>query len=133
MKDGFKDLKRLAVDVNILVAKQLNSTASRKDRLVKIPNSEGNYPEVFPQTLDQLLVAGNESRTNKRGTRAGWNREMSNAVLEFYEMERLSGGEVSSDDEDYEKTSRAKRLKVARAIGVTKTQLNFAILEAPSP
>eukprot|EP00727_Mastigamoeba_balamuthi_P012318 m51a1_g7709 hypothetical protein (165) ;mRNA; f:104638-105196 len=117
--------------LDILYAKQENSTKSRSERLVPVPRlQDGKFPKYFPICLSQLLVGGSEAlpeamtlpggRAYKRNT---WNKKKSYAVLRFYGID----DPVSGDEEDETTAhSRARRLAVARAIGVTEPQLNFA-------
>lgn len=103
-------------------AKQKNSTAGRDDNLSLVPNINGMVPDLdFPSSINAILVAGNEVLPN--GIRNDWNKMKSIALLQFY------GENDDTDNEDeYSVTSRARRLRLAKAIGVTQTQLNFAQL-----
>ncbi|KAJ3397780.1 hypothetical protein HDV05_002859 [Chytridiales sp. JEL 0842] len=70
----------------------------------------------------ELLVAGNEALPDN--TPNSWSKSKSKKLLQAY-------GEVAeesdTDDENSSK-SRARRLRVARVLGVTQAQLNFATL-----
>lgn len=116
-------LDKTMVKVNILVVKQQNSAATRSDRLQMVPRPDGSTPTVdFPETIQQLLVAGNENLPD--GQRNTWNRKKSKALLQQYED--ASESESETDDNEYSSKSRARRLKLARHLGVTNAQLNFA-------
>ncbi|EFJ44257.1 hypothetical protein VOLCADRAFT_95491 [Volvox carteri f. nagariensis] len=109
--------------VDILVAKQQNSTATRSDRLQVVPRSDGSMPTVdFPESILQLLVADNESLPD--GQRNTWNRSKSKVLLRQYEDANES--ESDTDDNEQSSKSRAQRLKLARLLGITNAQLNFA-------
>jgi hypothetical protein len=75
--------------------------------LAKIPNDQGNMPEVFPTNINELIVAGNELLPN--GQHNGWNKAKSINLLRFY------GEEDQTDNEDeYSQSSRARRFRLAR-------------------
>ena len=85
-------------------------------------DGDGVLPDVeFPQSLEVLLVAGNEALPS--GPLNSWNKKKSMALLRFY-------GEQDDTDNEDENTSRSRhrRLRLARKIGVTQTQLNFGQL-----
>ena len=87
-----------------------------------------------------LLVAGNEQLPD--GSRNKWNNKKSKSLLNFYGVEvDDSDSEPESDEDETKqelrkvkkelkeyKTSRQRRLEVAKKIGVSRTQLNFAQL-----
>ena len=105
----------------ILGAKQYNSTIGRTDELKVVLKSDGSAPICdFPRCLEQLLVAGNESLPS--GVVNTWNKVKSLALLHEYDP----GYDTDGMDADEESSkSRARRLKVASALGVTRMQLNF--------
>ena len=105
----------------ILEAKQYNSTIGRTDELKVVLKSDGSAPICdFPRCLEQLLVAGNESLPS--GDTNTWNKEKSVALLREYDP----GYDTDGMDADEESSkSKARRLKVAIALGVTRMQLNF--------
>ncbi|GLC62271.1 hypothetical protein PLESTB_001864600 [Pleodorina starrii] len=114
----------LTVGVKILSAKQHNSSVSRADRLVKVPLANGAEPaQDYPESILHLLVAGNETLPN--GTVNNWNKHKSQALLRQYAED--SGDESNTEDE-YSSRSRARRLRLARCLGITQAQLNFAQL-----
>ncbi|KAG2438893.1 hypothetical protein HYH02_010689 [Chlamydomonas schloesseri] len=116
-------LDKTMVKVDILVVKQQNSAATRSDRLQVVPRPDGSMPTVeYPESIQQLLVAGNESLPD--GQRNTWNKSKSKALLQQYEDANES--ESEADDNEYSSKSRARRLKLARHLGVTNAQLNFA-------
>jgi len=73
--------------------------------------------------LQELLVAGSEKLPD--GSTNPWNKEKSKRLLRFYDGEASSG---EDSDNELSQTSRIRRLRVALAIGITSTQLNFAQL-----
>lgn len=58
---------------------------------------------------------------NNGGGRVGWNSSKSLALIRQYEPGYASDGEGEEDAK-----SRRRRLRLARLIGVTRVQLNFA-------
>ena len=111
---GLHNLQKIAA------AKAINSQIGRSDRLVPVPCRDGEIPNVeFPETICHLLVSGNEQLPD--GGNNTWNIRKSFALLAAF-------GDQSDNDTDREDgpTSRRKRLKVAKVLGVTKGQLNFA-------
>jgi len=89
-----------------------------------VPNQQGVYPAPndFPHTINELLVAGNESLPN--GNVNWWNKKKSSSLLLFYG----EAGTESENDDEHSSRSRARRLRLAKKIGITRTQLNFAQL-----
>lgn len=80
------------------------------------------YPPVeFPPTLECLLVAGNENLPS--GAPNTWNESKSLRLLHFYGED-----EDTDTEDDNNDRSRTRRLRLARKIGVTQPQLNFAML-----
>lgn len=120
----------LARSMEAMGAKQTNSALTRDETLVVVPRTrDGAKPTdqglAYPHTLSELLVAGNESLPGK-SERNTWSRGKSRALLAFY-------GEDLSDSEDEVDAelgirARAKRLRVARVLGITQAQLNYAQL-----
>ena len=115
----------LAVRFVISDAKANNAQIGRSETLLRVPLSDGSYPMIsadipveYPTTISHLLVAGNETLPD--GGRNNWNKYKSLALLAAF-------GDASDNDTDREDgpTSRRRRLKVAKHLGVTKTQLNF--------
>ncbi|KAG2432088.1 hypothetical protein HXX76_009015 [Chlamydomonas incerta] len=118
-------LDKTMVKVDILVSKQQNSAATRSDRLQVVPRPDGSMPTVdYPESIQQLLVAGNESLPD--GQRNTWNKSKSKSLLRQYEDASESESESETDDIEDSSKSRAHRLKIARLLGVTNAQLNFA-------
>ena len=89
---------------------------------MKVPNSRGEAPSVFPDNIMMLLVAGNEKLPN--GETNSWNKKKSQQLLKFYGQEDSD----SESESEYTPTSRERRLNVAKQIGASKAQLNFAQL-----
>jgi hypothetical protein len=112
--------------LQVMKTKGLNALVGRDDRLYIVPHEDGRIPTVngidFPETLGHLLVAGNQNLPG--GNENSWNATKSHNLLRFYETN------YDSDDDGNESSfkSREKRLRVAAAIGVTRTQWNLAQL-----
>ncbi len=125
MLKSIKDqLDRTCTQVSILAAKQHNSSVSRSEGLRKVPLPGGAVPPVdFPTCIMELVVAGDEKLPD--GTKNTWNHKKSKALLQAYGED--SGTESDPDGEQSETAQRA-RWKVARCLGVTQVQLNFALL-----
>jgi hypothetical protein len=106
---------------------QNNSLLGRDESLKEIPNNDGLLPAnavppvEFPLTLQSLLVAGNELLPDR--TLNTWNKMKSIKLLRFY------GEDADTDTEnEYSPSSRARRLRIAKKIGISQSQLNFAQL-----
>ncbi|GLC69858.1 hypothetical protein PLESTF_000888200 [Pleodorina starrii] len=118
----------LTSEVKVLAAKQLNSTASRSDVLQKVPLRNGSLPTgEYPRTIMELTVAGNDALPD--GSNNPWNKARTINLLRQYdeEYEEDSGNESGDEDEQSPK-SRTRRLRLARCLGITPAQLNFAQL-----
>ena len=103
-------------------ARAFNGQIGRSEHLARVPLTDGTYPVAeFPETIANLLVAGNEKLPDGRDNT--WNKQKSRALLAIF-------GDESGNDTDREDgpTSRRQRIKVAKIMGVTQTQLNFAQL-----
>ncbi|KXZ49039.1 hypothetical protein GPECTOR_23g126 [Gonium pectorale] len=110
--------------VAVLLAKQQNSAAARTAKLVGVSCENGRMPDGdFPTTIMELLVAGNEKLPD--GSQNIWNSKKSKKLLAQYGDESYG---AQSDVGEYTMTSRVRRLKVARRMGVTQAELNFAQL-----
>jgi len=105
---------------------QYNSGVGRHEALQKVPNGEGEVPgnDIFPSTLNHLLVAGNE-RLPGTGDLNTWTKMKSRRLLHFYGAEE--GYDTESENE-YTPTARSMRNRVARELGVSQTQINLAVL-----
>ena len=115
-------LKPLHIKSDILSAKLANSQLGRSDKLAKVPKSDGIEPaEPYPNNIMQLLVAGNEKLPD--GNKNSWNKKSSRQLL----MQYGEDPEASDNDNEYSESSRYARLKVARVLGVSKAQLNYAL------
>eukprot|EP00299_Pterocystis_sp_00344_P015904 c7958_g1_i2.p1 GENE.c7958_g1_i2~~c7958_g1_i2.p1 ORF type:complete len:193 (+),score=22.38 c7958_g1_i2:22-579(+) len=118
-------LQTMDANVKILMAKQANSVIARLDTITPVPRSDGTTPAVdFPVSLSQLLVGGSETVPDQRSGRADWSIAKSKALLEAYN-EQFSDAESDSEAKK-EIKSRRLRLRVARVLGITTSQLNFA-------
>ncbi|KAG2423832.1 hypothetical protein HXX76_014992 [Chlamydomonas incerta] len=125
VEDISTKLDKTMITVDILDAKQQNAAAARSDRLQLVPRPDGAMPTVdFPESLQQLLVAGNEPLPG--GQRNTWNKSKTKALLRQYGD--ASETDDETDGDEFSSRSQAQRLKLARLLGVTSTQLNFAQL-----
>ena len=102
-------------------AKAKNAQCGRNDPLVRVPLTNGTFLDEYPPTISHLLVSGNENLHD--GGRHTWNRHKSAVILAAFRED--SGNDTDGEDGA---TSPRRRLKVAKVLGVTKTQLNFAQL-----
>ena len=76
----------------------------------------------YPRSIECLLVADNEMLPS--GTPNVWNKTKSIALLRFYGED-----EQTDTEEENSASSRARRLRLAKKLGVTKAQLNFAQMD----
>lgn len=122
--DGLKtNVARLTKDVTRIDLRYINSTLGRDDALQRVPLPDGTLPiGEYPASLATLLVAGNESLPN--GQLNTWNVTKSRDLLRQYDPDY----ETDDDVEEGSTRSRNRRLRLARVIGVTRAQLNFAQL-----
>ena len=117
------DVERLTRDVTRIDCRYINSTLGRDDPLQRVPLPDGTLPiGEYPSSLAALLVAGNESLPN--GQPNTWNARKSRDLLIQYDPNY----ETDDDIEEVSTRSRNRRLRLARVIGVTRAQLNFAQL-----
>lgn len=121
---GIKDSQKvMESSFKMLRSVQLNSMVARHEKLHKVPNNEGMYPLLdYPESLNQLLVAGNE-RLPGTGMNNSWNKRKSLELLRFYGAE---DGYDSETDNEFSLTARASRLKLARVIGISSMQIQQA-------
>ena len=113
-------LNDLHNDFSVVATKAHNAACSKDDTLRKVPLSDGSFPvNDCPQSVLNMLVAGNESLPNGQGN--NWNARKSLDLIREYEP----GYET---DENASNLSRKRRLKLAMLLGVTSTQLNIAQL-----
>lgn len=85
-------------------------------------------PANYPATLGALIVGGSELIPEGDGVTA-WNKEQSlQLILQYdpgYETENENG-----TDEGRRKSSRRRRLHLAKLIGVTPAQVQSGLMEA---
>eukprot|EP01041_Mallomonas_annulata_P015296 gene15296-32398_t len=115
-------IDRMEQSQNISEAKRQNSSKGRSEALTPVPLMSGQFPNgfEFPPTIAHLLVSGNE--TLPGGTvKNSWNNTKSTALLKAYGEN--SDGENSDTEDGF--TARRRRMKVAKAIGVTTSQINM--------
>ena len=117
-------LESMGAKLESMEAKLENSLAGREEELKWPPHKVTGEPYVTGESINIncLLVAGNEKLPN--GKPNTWNKAKTRAALEYY------GEECESDEEksEYSEISRARRLLLARVLGVSRAQLNFAQL-----
>jgi hypothetical protein len=114
-------LTRVEAKLDIVAAKQNNSMKTRNEPLERVPLPDGQpFPAntEYPATISSLLVSGNEKipGTNTVNT---WNREKSLAVIRLYDA-----GYETDDNAQEQTSSRKRRLKLAKLIGVRVEQLD---------
>ncbi len=85
----------------------------------KFPSQNAPVSVEFPTSIECLLVTDNENLPS--GLANTWNKQKSIALLQFYGED-----EHADTEEENSANSRLRRLRIARKIGVTRTQLNFA-------
>ena len=117
-------LESMGAKLESMEVKLENSLAGREEELKWPPHKVTGEPYVTGESINIncLLVAGNEKLPN--GKPNTWNMAKSKAALQYY------GEECESDEEksEYSESSRARRLRLARVLGVSRAQLNFAQL-----
>jgi hypothetical protein len=100
-----------------------NSLKSPNEALEIVPNREGNFPDatLFPPTLtiNHLLVAGNE-RIPATGEVNTWSKSKSVRLLDFYDA---GDGYNSETENEYTPTANASRLRLAKVLGVSASQI----------
>ena len=117
-------VKPLRISVSILTAKHANACLARAEKLVKVPRPDGTPPTgAYPETILNLLVVGNEKLPD--GTTNTWNKKKSHALLKQYDADM---GDMSDGENEHTELSRTRRLKLARVLGVSQAQLNYAQL-----
>ena len=105
---------------------QANSCVSRSEALARVPDVHGELPpiDMFPPTLNHLLVAGSE-RLPGTGEVNVWNKAKSRWLLAYYGADE---GYDSETDNEHTPTARSMRFRIARVLGVTQAQLQIASL-----
>ena len=117
-------LDRLEVMQRVSSAKISNSMRRARDRLDIVPLSNGTLPNTtvdYPHSFEELIVAENEMLPLS-GLNNPWNSTKSLALIRLYDPA------YETDDDSSEASARRRRLEVARHIGITGPQLNFAHL-----
>ncbi|KAG2498931.1 hypothetical protein HYH03_003121 [Edaphochlamys debaryana] len=115
LKDG---LSKMSNSVSQLEAKQHNSASAINEKLRKVPNGNGDLPDIAtPETLSQLVVSGAEMMPGKKKV-SRWSADDSLALILFYESGYQSEADASGDESTIEerqtKSARHRRLRVAR-------------------
>ena len=124
--DGF-ETRLSSVEINLIriSMKLINGSNSRNDTLSIVPLQDGSHPTCdYPETICSLIVSGKEKLPGK-DTVNNWNKTKSLNLIKQYIPDYTTDSD--SDTEDSSR-SRNRRLKVAKLIGITGTQLNFAQL-----
>ena len=115
--------RNIQATLDSIEVKERNSHAGREDALEWPPRKDGQvYDAEEPITINKLLVAGNETLPN--GQKNSWNRFKSKKALCFYG----EGSGSESEGNEYDEKSLARRLRLARTLGISRAQLNFAKL-----
>ncbi|EFJ42759.1 hypothetical protein VOLCADRAFT_107108 [Volvox carteri f. nagariensis] len=116
------EMRQLSNKVGVLTAKQHNSLVGRSDLLQKVPLHDGSLPEGdYPRTIMEVIVPGNEALPD--GSMNMWNKSKSRCLLHQYQDD---SGEESGTDDEQSSRSLARRLRLARCLGISNIQLNFA-------
>lgn len=91
-----------------------------------VPLDNGTLPTIFPASMGALIVGGSELVPGSAGVHvAGWNRGKSLQLIREYEPNYQTDGE-SGTNEVKRKSSRRRRLYLAKLIGLTPTQMQSA-------
>ncbi len=96
-----------------------NSVVTHNDSLHPVPNRDGEIPSSFPASVTSLAVAGNEMLAD--GSRNVWNKIKSIELLRFYGEE-----DGTDNDDEQSSSSRRRRLRVAKKVGVSPSQITEA-------
>ncbi len=100
-----------------------------EETLKQVPRvSDGKLPSDFdlhyPNSIQNLLVAGNikmnEIAQNNKSN--NWNNMKSHKLLLFYGDD---DDYLSHNEDEYSAESRARHIKLAQKLGITKAQINF--------
>jgi len=111
--------------LRIIDMKSHNASNRRHETLSIVPLSDGTNPTCeYPESICNLIVSGSELLPGRDITN-NWNKTKSLNLIKQYQPDYNSDAE--SDNEDSSR-SRNRRLKVAKLIGITSSQLNFAQL-----
>lgn len=111
-------------------ALQANGRAGLHDKLMKVPLRDGTEPDIFPATLGALAVGGSELAAGT-GTAANWNRDLSLRLILMYDPNYETEAEALPEDaQRVERSSRRRRLRLAKQIGVSPPQLQMALVAA---
>lgn len=116
-------LNELANMQRIEFARAANGRKGMTEQLEPVPRVKDGkleHPPVFPATLQHIVVGGSELAPDSRA-RLQWNIGKSRDLIRFYDDEYESEFEGRDDME----SSRQKRLRVARMIGVTSGQMSL--------
>lgn len=111
-----------------LEVRQRNGLLGRNDTISWPPNGQGLQPPnqewaTMDLTISHLIVAGNESLPN--GSVNDWSSNRSKAALDFYGD---NPSDSEAEDNEHSERSRNRRLRLAKHLGISRSQLNFAHL-----
>ena len=98
-------------EINIIKALLHNSMCSSSENLVKVPLKNGALPlNEYPQTISLLAVPHQSNSVTA---------EKALALIREYEPDY-------TDDESDQVLTRKRRVRLAKLLGISATQLNFA-------
>jgi hypothetical protein len=124
-------LQPILTTQNYEITLRKNSLARTKDILLwpvlaskPLPDQPWTKKKL---TLAHLLVAGNE--TLPTGQQNDWNRTLSRQALDYYGDQSEGSEDESCSDavKEHLPKSRARRLRLARCLGVPEQSLKFAM------
>jgi hypothetical protein len=126
-----KKLGDLELELKIERSRAANSRARRTDKIVPVPLPDGRTPAIFPETVGQLVVGGSELAAGSTEV-AKWNANMSLQMILQYEPGYESDTEAAGTSDDIKKarSSRRRRLHVARLAGITPSQMVLVAQES---
>ena len=116
-------MDELAFQMKVEQARSANSRKGLTESLERVPRLRKNVieiPDQYPRTLQDLVVGGSELAPNTK-ERSRWNMTKSRELIKFYDDGYISDHEGSDDVQ----SSREKRLRVARIIGVSANQMGL--------
>ena len=119
-------ISSVEINLRVMDIKSRNATCTRDDKLYIVPLRDGSDPTCeYPESIGNLIVSDGELLPEKDVVN-NWNKTKSLDLIKQYEPDYSSDPETS--DNECSERSRNRRLKVAKLIGITGPQLNFAQL-----
>jgi hypothetical protein len=116
-------LLSLKATLDIEIARAANSRASMSDALVKLPLSDGRFPVDFPASLGVLVVVGSELEVGGEANVSSWSAKRSLDLIKQYDSAYETDAEGTADERRVARSSRRRRLHLAKLIGVTPSQM----------